>query len=125
MTGDNRARARRILTVEDEYLIAMDLKRTLEQLGVEVLGPVPSVAKALDLLNKHRDIDGAVLDINLGGENVFAVCDVLRSRGIPFVFATGYNAEDVPSAYQHIPRFEKPVVTAQVIQAFESSIATR
>jgi len=108
---------RRILIVEDEYLIAMDLKRTVEAAGMEVLGPVPNVADALQLLNGHQ-LDGAVLDINLGNESVFALCVALRSRGVTFVFATGYNAEDVPEAWRHVTRFEKPVNPAQVLRAF-------
>jgi len=111
-------RARRILIVEDEYLIAMDLKRALEQQGIDVVGPVPSVADALRLLSGGEAVDGAVLDIHLGGEKVFPLCEALRSRDVLFVFATGYNAEDVPDAYRDIIRFEKPVNTTQVMQAF-------
>lgn len=111
--------ARRILVVEDEYLIAMDLKRTLEEAGLEVVGPVPSVAQALGLLNADRPVDGAVLDINLGNQNVYALCEVLRSRNVPFVFATGYNAEDVPDTWRQVRRFEKPVNSAQLVRAFE------
>ena len=111
--------ARRLLVVEDEYLIAMDIKRTLERQEVEVIGPVASVTDALDLLNADRAIDGGVLDINLGGETVFSVCDVLQSLDIPFVFTTGYNAEDVPEVWRNITRLEKPVNPAQIMRALE------
>ena len=111
--------ARRILIVEDEYLIAMDLKQALESAGVDVLGPVASVADALRLLAGHPPPDGAVLDINLGGESVFPLCEALRSRGVLFVFATGYNAEDVPEAWRQVSRFEKPVNSAHLLRAFE------
>jgi DNA-binding response OmpR family regulator len=109
-------RARRVLVVEDEYLIAMELKDALESAGIDVLGPVPSVADAMRLLD--GPVDGAVLDINLGGESVYPLCEALRSRNVHFVFATGYSAEDVPEAWRQVARFEKPVNTAQVLRAF-------
>jgi CheY-like chemotaxis protein len=103
-------RGRRILVVEDEYVIAADLAASLEELGVEVTGPAASVAEALTLLEKDRHrLDGAVLDINLGNEHVYPVADVLRGRGIPFVFTTGYDAGVVPNSYRDVPRCEKPV----------------
>src|SRR5947209_14372115 len=80
-------RGRRFLVVEDEYVIAADLTASLEALGAEVAGPAPSVAAALTLLESEGDrLDGAVLDVNLGKERVYPVADVLRGRGIPFVF---------------------------------------
>jgi DNA-binding LytR/AlgR family response regulator len=103
-------RGRRFLVVEDEYVIATDIAVSLNALGVEVAGPVASVAEALALLESNGDrLDGAVLDINLGNERVFPVADVLRGRGIPFVFTTGYDAAVVPNSYSDVPRCEKPV----------------
>jgi CheY-like chemotaxis protein len=103
-------RGRRLLVVEDEYVIAADLTASLEALGVEVAGPAASVAEALTLLeNDGGRLDGAVLDINLGNERVYPVADVLRGRGIPFVFTTGYDAAVVPDSYSEVPRCEKPV----------------
>src|SRR5438309_716085 len=82
-------RGRRFLVVEDEYVIAADLAVCLQALGIEVAGPAASVAEALTLLESDGDrLDGAVLDINLGNERVYPVADVLRGRGIPFVFTT-------------------------------------
>src|SRR4051812_4006341 len=100
----------RLLVVEDEYLIAADLAASLVSLGFEVVGPVGSVAEALMLLEIDVDrLDGAVLDINLRDEPVFPVADLLKARGIPFVFTTGYDAIVVPNAYDNVPRCEKPV----------------
>jgi CheY-like chemotaxis protein len=103
-------KGRRFLVIEDEYVIAADLAACLEALGIEVAGPAASVAEALTLLESDGDrLDGAVLDINLGNERVYPVADVLRGRGIPFVFTTGYDAAVVPSCYADVPRCEKPV----------------
>jgi ActR/RegA family two-component response regulator len=103
-----RCGGRRILIVEDEYIVALDLARSFEQIGASVMGPVGSVARALALLSEGTTFDMAV-DINLGSEQVFPVADALWSRGLPFVFATGYDTASIPSACRGVPRFEKPV----------------
>ena len=100
---------RRILIVEDEYLVAMDLAMTLERLGAEVIGPAGSVGEALDLLATDSIPDGGVLDINLGGERVWPVAARLRDRGVPFVFVSGYDNSLVPGDFADVPRCAKPV----------------
>lgn len=99
---------RRVLVVEDEYFIADDIAQALRKLGAEVIGPASDRAKALALLSSTERIDGAVLDVNLRGETVYPVAEALRARGIPFVFATGYDTSAIPSGYADIPRWEKP-----------------
>ncbi len=99
---------RRVLVAEDEYFIAKSLVRDLEKAGAEVIGPVATVAEALDLVRSGA-LDGAVLDINLRGEMAFAVADALLERGIPLVFASGYSADIVPARYVGITLCEKPV----------------
>src|SRR5215207_4488033 len=107
-------RGARLLVVEDEYTIATDLARALEDAGVEVVGPAGSVPHALRLISEAQDIiQGAVLDIRLRDERVYPVADALRERGIPFVFATGYEGWVIPSAYADVPRCEKPVDTSE------------
>ena len=100
---------RRVLVVEDEYMLAEDLREALESQGAEVVGPVPTVAEALDLLRREPAPHMAILDINLGGEMVYPVADALRARGIPFLFATGYEPWSILEAYADVPRMEKPV----------------
>uniref|UniRef100_UPI0035C96A83 response regulator n=1 Tax=uncultured Sphingomonas sp. TaxID=158754 RepID=UPI0035C96A83 len=111
---DQMLRDRRILIVEDEYLLANDLHNALRTAGVAVLGPVPSVAAALSMIAAEAMIDAAVLDINLRGEMVFAVADALRARGVPFAFATGYDQAVVPDRFADAPRVEKPLKGRQV-----------
>ena len=110
-------RGRRVLVVEDEYILAEDLRQELEDQGAEVMGPVPSVAEALDLLQQGPAPDIAVLDVNLQGERVYPVADALRSRAIPFIFATGYDAWSIPPAYADVPRAEKPLALRELTQA--------
>ncbi len=112
---------RRILVVEDDYLIADAMLRGLEREGAIVLGPAPSVKQALELLDT-APVNGAVLDVNLGDEKAFPIADVLQARGIPFLFATGYNVGDLPQAYRHVPRCEKPLdvtAVARTLLSFE------
>ena len=82
---------RRILVVEDEFLLMEDLCRDLQDAGAVVVGPAPSVAQALALIETEPAIDAAILDVNLGGEMAFPVADALQRRDCPFVFTTGYS----------------------------------
>ena len=110
-------RHRRILVVEDEYLIADAMQRGLEDEGATVVGPASSVRNALRLVEAEPGIDGAVLDINLGSEKVYPVADALQALGVRFLFTTGYDAADVPQYWRHIRRLEKPVSVATVARA--------
>ena len=101
---------RRILIVEDEYLIAMDLALGLGDLGAEIIGPAASVAEALELVESVGDaLDGAVLDVNLRDERVYPVADALTALGVQFIFASGYDAGLMPPAYAGVPRCGKPI----------------
>jgi DNA-binding response OmpR family regulator len=80
--------------VEDEFLIAMELDATLQGAGYEVLGPAPNVTAALALLRSERP-DAAVLDVNLAGEWVTPVAEVLRAMVVPFVLSSAYGAADL------------------------------
>jgi CheY-like chemotaxis protein len=113
----------RILVVEDEYLIAMAVKHWLQAAGAEVLGPVPEVDQALDLI-KDRRPDAAVLDVNLGdGGDVYPVADKLCVLGIPHVFATGDVKVAEASVYGHRPRLEKPFTEAEVVRSLAELIS--
>jgi DNA-binding LytR/AlgR family response regulator len=103
-------RGRRILIVEDEYLIATDLAMRLEEMGAVVIGPAATAETALALIaGVSSPIDGAVLDINLGQGLAYPIADALRDAGVPFIFASGYDDIAVPAAYGQVPRCQKPV----------------
>ena len=112
-------RGRRILVVEDEYMLAEDLRLELEEAGAVVLGPAPSVADALALLADAAGgpPDAAILDLNLGGEMAYPVADALRERSVPVMLATGYDVQSIPAAYAEVPRCEKPFDTARCLRA--------
>ncbi len=107
---------KRILVIEDEWLIAKGLVRDLRQAGAEVLGPVPAIDEALELVGAEQ-LDGAVLDMNLRGEMAFAVADLLSERGVPFVLSTGYNPDALPRRYSDVPRCGKPIEVGTLARA--------
>ena len=104
---------RKVLLVEDEALVAMMMEDVLADLGWEVAGSFGDVAPTLDWLEKNDDLDAAVLDINLGTENVFPVAEALKARGTPFTFLTGYTAPMGASKFQ-TPVLNKPVDVAEL-----------
>jgi DNA-binding response OmpR family regulator len=103
----NVAARPKILLVEDEYLIAAALESALLAAGYDVLGPAPSVRKALGALAGERPA-GAILDVNLRGETVFAVADALAASAVPFVFCTGRAESELPAEHRARPVVQKP-----------------
>jgi CheY-like chemotaxis protein len=97
----------RILLVEDEVLVALALEDMLIEMGCEVVGPAHSVSEALKLVDS-LEIDGAILDVNLGGQRVYPVADVLAARHIPFVFVTGYGSAGLRDLDRNRPVLQKP-----------------
>jgi DNA-binding NtrC family response regulator len=98
----------RILVVEDEALVAMLIEDELFELGFDVVGPAATVSHALALCHDER-IDGAVLDVNLGGgQRSDSVADFLLSKRIPFVFVTGYGDAGVSVRFADRAVLQKP-----------------
>ncbi len=100
---------KRLLVVEDEAFVALMLEALLEGFGCDVVGVAGTLSRGLEYAGDETlEIDGAVLDINLGGEKVFPVAERLVARGVPFIFCTGYGAEGVPGAFAGVPTVAKP-----------------
>ena len=99
---------KRIVVVEDDFLLATDICRDLRNLGATVLGPAPTPFYATQLIGR-RKIDAAVLDVRLHGATVFDVADQLRDRGVPILFATAYGREAIPLRFQETCLLEKPL----------------
>lgn len=107
----------RLLVVEDEYLVADEIRHDLEALGAHVVGPAPSLAGALAMLEDDAAIDGAILDINLCGEMVYPVAGALHARHVPFVFWTGYADPALPEDFVATPRLQKPSSATELVRA--------
>lgn len=97
----------RVLVVEDEGGVALLIESMLEELGCHVTASVATLAKALSAA-RAGSFDFALLDINLDGELVFPVAEVLESRKLPFVFSTGYGRMGVPEAFKECEVLNKP-----------------
>jgi CheY-like chemotaxis protein len=122
--AETRFDGRRILVVEDEYLIADDIRDLLTRDGAEVVGPVATADAAAALVENGGRIDAALLDVNLRGDTVFAFADILLTRNVPFAFATGYDREIIPERFEGAPRLEKPLNPRQIVNAIDALLAS-
>ena len=103
----------RILVVEDEVLIALEIEERLQRLGCEIVGPVGRLERALELA-RSTALDGAVLDVNVKGGFVYPVAEELLARKVPVVFSTGYAPETLPPAFRDLPCLRKPFGATQL-----------
>jgi len=124
MTSDeNSVAGKRILVVEDELMIRLLLQDMLEDLGHTLAGEAGDIEQALTLA-KQGEFDVAILDVNLDGQPISPVVDILIERGLPFVFATGYGQRGVPEAYRATPTLQKPFQADALAQAIEAAAST-
>lgn len=113
-----------VMLVEDEAIVALAVNDSLTDLGFSVVGPFGRVADACRAL-QHHHVDAAILDVNLDGEMVYSLAELLIARKIPFVFATGYGAESIESRFEHIPVLQKPIEKDMLSRIFVRSDMVR
>ncbi len=100
-------KGQRILVVEDNYFMALDLSQMVEEFGGAVAGPVGRLAEGFDLAQSDG-LAAAILDVNLGEEDTFSLADGLLAARIPVIFATGYDPKTLPARFADLPRISKP-----------------
>src|SRR5262249_38677888 len=106
--GPGELEGLRVLVVEDSFLVADAICDVLSERGCEVIGPAPNLERGWRL-SQQESLDGAVLDVNLGGELSFPIAVTLAERGIPFLFLTGYDDISVmPEEFRTVHRILKP-----------------
>ena len=110
-----------VLIVEDEALIAMLLEEMLDTHGYHVAAHASTLAEG-ETLAASLDVDVAILDVSLGGDTVFPVAERLSSRGIPFVFTTGYGAAGMPPAWADRPVFGKPYDIEPLLETIQQLV---
>jgi CheY-like chemotaxis protein len=103
----SRKTGRRIFVVEDEFLIRMLLEDMLTDLGYDLVGMAGRVDEAAEMA-QTKDFDLAILDVNLDGQDVYPVADLIGKRGLPFMFVTGYGGRGLPDNYRNRPTLQKP-----------------
>jgi len=97
----------RILVVEDEMIVALFIEDLVQELGHEVAGTVSRLDEAM-ARGQQGDFDLAILDVHLHGQDVFPFAELLRDRGTPFIFATGYGERGIPEHLRVAPTLQKP-----------------
>lgn len=113
----------RILIVEDEYLIAMEIGDAVAACGGSVVGPVGTLSGARQLAGTAM-LEGAVLDLRLGRDWVWPVADLLYERSVPFVLLTGYDSPEIPRHLRSARFILKPVTEEALGQALREILAT-
>jgi CheY-like chemotaxis protein len=108
LPGAARKPGKRVLLVEDESLVAMMMGEALRELGYSVVGPCVTTAEAAATIDS-TDVNAAILDVNLDGELVYPVAELLAAREIPFAFITGYGEDSLSPRYANVPVLQKPI----------------
>jgi len=109
---------RKILLVEDDFLIAQVIVDLLEDAGATVIGPLGTIEDALTAAaDSSLTVDSAILDINLHGLASYTVADALNARNVRVVFATGYGKQGIEASYQHYPSCTKPFTWQALLSA--------
>ncbi len=117
--GQRNLVSKRVLVVEDEPLIAMDIEGTLSAHGFSVVGPAGTLEGALKLV-EQGGFDAALIDASLDGEPVAdELAAALTARKIPFAFVTGYGLDTLPSMYAQSPVLKKPFFSEQLLDLVE------
>jgi two-component system, chemotaxis family, sensor kinase Cph1 len=115
---------RRILVVEDSAIVLMSLEMLINDLGWEIVGPATRLPKALELA-KSEPLDAALLDVNLDGEMSWPVADILKTRGIPFSFTTGYGAAMIPQQFSDVVAIGKPFMDDDIERQLRHMVSER
>ena len=122
MVLDGSSKGRRVLIVEDQPLIAMEMENMLIGLGHLVTATATRIEKALSLA-EGSEFDLAVLDINLAESNTFQVAAILRKRGIPFIFTSGYGRDGLIDGYRGANLLTKPFGSRELEHMIAQSVS--
>jgi CheY-like chemotaxis protein len=115
------ARAKRVLIVEDEALVAMLLEDMLDDAGHQVAFCASSIPQGRDYITREADsFDFAILDVNLGGQPIFPVAEALAGKQKRFAFATGYGPAGLPEGWRNRPTLSKPFGAQDVLRVLEA-----
>jgi DNA-binding response OmpR family regulator len=123
--GQGKPRVRRagrpVLIVEDEAMIAGLIETILSTAGWSVVGPVATVERALETIEREQ-VDAALLDARINGHDAFAVADVLMRRRIPFIFVSGFTRKQLPPGYRHCAYIAKPFTSDAILALLDEVV---
>jgi CheY-like chemotaxis protein len=112
----------RILLAEDEMLVALEAAESMAAAGCQVLGPAAALEEGIALADRAGPIDAAVLDVNLGGQQVVPLADMLVARGVPILFTTGYG--EAPAGHHGAAVLTKPIRAADLVAALQRLVGS-
>lgn len=115
----------RAFVVEDETLVLFSLEDVLTDLGCEVVAQAMRIDQAVTTASTLGPVDVAILDVNIGGKPVFPVAQILKERGVPLVFATGYGREGLPPEWQDHAVIVKPYSVQDIERALTPLLVGR
>lgn len=110
----------RILVIEDEAMISMLIEEMVLDSGAEIVGPLATFSEAMDAA-REAEFTVAVLDLNLNGTLSYPIADVIRERGIPIIFATGYDADGLLERFRGCQTLQKPFSQNDFMKAVAAS----
>jgi chemotaxis family two-component system sensor kinase Cph1 len=110
----------RIMIVEDEILVALAVADYLTDLGFSIVGPFTKLVDAKQAVAQGY-VDAAILDVNLAGEPIYPLAEILAERSVPFIFTTGYGAESIDARFKGAPVLQKPIEQEDLKRLFAAS----
>jgi PAS domain S-box-containing protein len=119
---DQALRGKRVLVVEDEFFLRLELEEWLRSAGCAIIGPFGALEPARHMAARRDPIDLAILDANLNGQMVYPLADDLLARGVPVIFLTGYEKTNLPARFRVVPQVSKPYDPAALIKEIRSSV---
>ncbi len=112
-----------VMIAEDEALVALDMMESLRENGIDVVGPCMSLSDCLDCIDGPQTIDGAILDVDLAGQDVFPAAMLLKARGIPFVFHSGHcTRANLPIELADVRLFQKPTTAEKLTEGLRPTL---
>ncbi len=115
---------RSVFLVEDEVMIRMMVADMLEELGYKVAAEAGDIAEAMRLA-QSTEFDVAILDVNVNGKVISPVADLIKAKGRPFIFATGYGSSGLPEEYRDRPALQKPFQLEALGKTIETALRSR
>ncbi len=123
LSQNDRLAPLNVFVVEDEALVALNLEDMLAELGCSIVGPAMRIERAREMIESGINADVAILDVNVAGEQVFPVAEMLAQRGVPIVFATGYDREGLPENWHGRTILQKPYTLGDVSRSLAAAVS--
>jgi CheY-like chemotaxis protein len=121
MSSEPKPRPLSVFLVEDETLIRMMVAEMIEELGHTVAAEAGNLKQAVSLA-QTANFDVAILDINLSGQRIDPVAEILSLRNLPFIFASGYGDDALTDRFRDRPTLQKPFILSQLAEAIETAL---